>query len=109
MLSSLGSWPWGNTNHSIQQVVRGTLERLLEPRERCDQNVHVACLDFLNRPGIEIHKFGELLLGQPASRAFPADVRSESSELCSLLLINWHALLRRKPQKANTARWGVLW
>jgi len=94
---------------SPEQIVSRTPERLPEPQERCDQNIHVAGLDFLHRPGIEIHEFGKPFLRQPASRAFPAHVRAESSELGCLLLVKWHALLRRKSPNATTARWGVFW
>ena len=68
-----------------EQGLPGTPQGLLNPYHRRQQDIHVPGLDFLDRPRVEIHKLSEPLLGQPASRALPADVGAESLQLSSLI------------------------
>jgi hypothetical protein len=51
-------------NFPARQILPRTMERLLEPQHRREQDVQVAGLDFLHSPGMKGHHFGQFFLGE---------------------------------------------
>lgn len=82
-------------NHSRQQLIPGTLERLVNTQNRGDQDVDVACFDLLHRANVEISPFCQLLLSHIDGRSFTSDIRPELLELRGYGALPWHAPLRR--------------
>ena len=90
-----------------QQIVPSTPQRLLEPHHGRQQDVDVAGLDFLDRPDVQIHQFGQFFLGDFPGHPLPANIAAESRYLCFLFGIERHAPLRRIFILTTTALWGV--
>jgi hypothetical protein len=62
-------------------------QRLPEPQDGRQQDVHVASLHFLNRPDVEVHQFGQLFLRDFLGHPLPANVAAEGLNLSSLFRI----------------------
>jgi len=56
----------------------------MQPPHRCQQDVHVAGFDLLDRADVQIHQLGQLLLRDFFSHPFPADIAPERLELRGL-------------------------
>ena len=80
---------------SSEQVLPATAECSMQADQGGDQNRNLAGLNLLNRPGIQIGKFGESLLRHPARSPLPADAGTESLNRLSFCLNLWHAASRR--------------
>ena len=83
-------------------------ECVLHSQDRSEEDVHVTGLDFLHRPDVQVHQFGEPLLGQVPTNPLTPQIGSEDSQL----LLGWtgqgHAPLRRNAELTDTAQWGVI-
>ena len=80
----------------------------MNAQRRGQQNIHVACFDFLDRADVEVDQFGELLLRQSAAGAHATYILSECSQLLLLNSREGHAPLRRGSSLTRTAQRGVI-
>ena len=69
----------------------------------------MAGFNFLKCAAVQFRCFSQLLLRHAATHPFTANVCSKAFKLASLLLIEWHAPLRRGLILFNTAQQGVFW
>ena len=68
----------------IHQILPIATKGLPEPQNGRQQDVHVASLNFLNRPDVEVHQFGQFFLSDFLYHPLPANVAAESLDLSSL-------------------------
>jgi hypothetical protein len=66
---------------SRKQSVPFTMQGPLKTEKRCNENVDIACLNFLNRSDIKIGQFRQFFLSHANVCSFPSHVGSELFQL----------------------------
>ena len=74
-------------SQAAHQIVPIAPQGFPKPENGCQQDVHIARLNFLNGPDVEIDQFGQSFLGDFLGHALPANIAAESFDLSSLFRI----------------------
>ena len=85
-----------------ERVPRAT-QRIAQPHGGGDEDISLAGLDFLERPNVQVGKFGELFLGDAEGGPLTAQVSPEGFELASDGGRKWHAPSCRNADFDRTA------
>ena len=96
-------WPSG-----AHQGIPGASQGCLHTQDGGEQDVELAGFDFLDGPGIHVHQFSELFLGESARNPLTAHVGAEFGEFWQFRAFSRHALLGRRFCLLYTAQWGVI-
>jgi len=67
-----------------QQIIPRALQRMMQPLDGRQQDVHMAGLDLLDGADVQVHQFGQFLLGDFTGHPLPADVSAETLDLSGL-------------------------
>lgn len=87
-----------------QQVIPRASKCLPNPYQRRHQNISYSGLDLLNCSRIQINGLCKSLLCHSTARPFSPYVGAQTLKLADLLLVEWHAPLRRGSVTRNTAQ-----